>query len=47
MLDYQRHTFDDVMAYVTHHSRPPLPGFLMPLIRPLVRRSLLRMSPYL
>jgi nucleoside-diphosphate-sugar epimerase len=47
VLKYQTHTFDDIMAYVTHFSRPPLPRLLVPLIRPLVRRSLLRLSPYL
>ncbi len=47
LLQYQRHTFEDIMREMTAAANPgPLVRFLMPAIRPLVRRSILRMSPY-
>lgn len=47
-LQYQRHSFDEIMAYVNEFSRPPLVvRTAMPLLRPFVRRSLLKLSPHL
>jgi nucleoside-diphosphate-sugar epimerase len=48
VLRYQRHTFDEIMDYVLRFSRPPLMARMaMPVIRPLVRRSILKLSPHI
>jgi nucleoside-diphosphate-sugar epimerase len=48
VLRFQRHTFDDIMTYVVECSRPALPARLvLPLVRPLVRRQILKLSPHL
>jgi nucleoside-diphosphate-sugar epimerase len=44
LLDYQRHSFDDILAEIGQ-----LLGYrryIMPLVRPFVSRSLLKLSPY-
>jgi hypothetical protein len=44
---FQRHSFDDIMAYVVEHSRPPLAARLvLPLVRSLARRQILKLSPH-
>ncbi len=45
LLRYQRHTFADILREVEAMSR--FQRRLIPLVRPLVRRYLLRMSPYM
>lgn len=45
LLRYQRHTFADILAEVQALSG--MQRRLIPLVRPLVQRYLLRMSPYL
>lgn len=45
LLHYQRHTFADILREVGAKSR--LQRRLVPLVRPLVRSYLLRMSPYM
>jgi nucleoside-diphosphate-sugar epimerase len=48
VLKFQRHTFDEIMAYVVECSRPALPTRLvLPLLRPLARRQILKLSPHL
>jgi nucleoside-diphosphate-sugar epimerase len=48
VLNYQRHSFDEIIQDVIAASAPAAPIRLaMPLIRPLVRRSILGLSPYL
>ena len=48
VLRFQRHTFDEIMADVVACSRPALPTRLvLPLVRPLARRSILKLSPHL
>lgn len=47
LLQYQRHTFQDIIRELTAAADPgPFVRLIMPLIRPFVRRSILRMSPY-
>ncbi len=44
LLEYQRHSFEEILAEISH-----LLGYrryIMPLVRPFVRRSLLKLSPY-
>jgi nucleoside-diphosphate-sugar epimerase len=43
-LQYQRHTFDEIVADVAHGVGPA--RLLVPLVRPFVTRRLLRLSPY-
>jgi nucleoside-diphosphate-sugar epimerase len=48
LLHYQRHTYDDIINELTRAADPgPLVHVIMPLIRPFVRQSILKMSPYL
>ncbi len=48
LLQYQRHSFDEIIRDVIRYSAPPAPArLMMPLIRPLVRSRLLKLSPYL
>ncbi|HEX7733863.1 MAG TPA: NAD(P)-dependent oxidoreductase [Ktedonobacteraceae bacterium] len=47
LLQYQRHTFEDIMREMIAAADPgPLVRLLMPILRSLVRRSILKMSPY-
>ena len=48
VLNYQRHSFDDIVNELVTYSAPPVAArAVMPLIRPLVRRWILTMSPYM
>ncbi len=48
LLQYQRHSFAEIIRDVAAAADPgPFVRLLMPLLRPLVRRSILNMSPYL
>jgi hypothetical protein len=48
VLHYQRHSFDDIVNELVTYSAPPAPArAIMPVIRPLVRRWILTMSPYM
>ncbi len=48
LLNYQRHSFDEIIAEVAKYAAPGGPTrFIMPVIRPLVRRWILTLSPYL
>ncbi len=48
LLQYQRHSFDEIISDLKKHAVPTGPTrLLMPLIRPLVRRWILSLSPYL
>ncbi|MBA2391161.1 MAG: NAD(P)-dependent oxidoreductase [Ktedonobacteraceae bacterium] len=48
LLHYQHHSFDEIIQDVAKYAAPPaLVKLLMPLIRPLVRRWILRLSPYI
>ncbi|GLV54974.1 3-beta hydroxysteroid dehydrogenase [Dictyobacter sp. S3.2.2.5] len=48
LLQYQRHTFDEIMRDVADATRPKgVVALLMPLLRPTVRRQMLKLSPYL
>ncbi len=48
LLHYQRHTFDEIMRDVAEAIRPRgVAALLLPLLRPLIRRRMLQMSPYL
>jgi len=48
VLRFQRHTFDEIMADVVACGRPALPTRLvLPLVRPLARRQILKLSPHL
>lgn len=44
LLQYQRHTFDEIVAEVA--ALLGWKRFLVPLARPFVRRSILKLSPY-
>ncbi len=44
LLQYQRHTFDDIVAEIS--ALLGWKRFVMPFVRPFVRRSILEMSPY-
>lgn len=47
LLQYQRHSFADIMRETTAAADPgPVVRFLMPILRPFVRRAILKMSPY-
>jgi nucleoside-diphosphate-sugar epimerase len=47
LLHYQRHSFDEIMTDLAPYNRPPAPvRLVMPLIAPLVRQQMLKMSPY-
>ncbi|GAA3437213.1 NAD-dependent epimerase/dehydratase family protein [Kutzneria kofuensis] len=47
VLRFQRHSFDEIMAYVVECSRPALAARLvLPLVRPLARRRILKLSPH-
>ncbi|GHO78919.1 3-beta hydroxysteroid dehydrogenase [Ktedonobacter sp. SOSP1-85] len=48
LLQYQRHTFDEIMRDVAEATRPKgAVALILPLLRPLVRRQMLKMSPHL
>ncbi|MCE7002240.1 NAD(P)-dependent oxidoreductase [Kibdelosporangium philippinense] len=47
VLRYQRHSFDEIMDYVTRFSYSRVSRMVIPIVRPLIRRSLLKLSPYL
>jgi nucleoside-diphosphate-sugar epimerase len=48
LLQYQRHSFEEIMDEMARAADPgPLVRLLMPLLRPFVRRSILKMSPYM
>lgn len=48
LLTYQRHSFDDIIDDVIKATALPSPvRLVIPLFRPVVRRSILKMSPYL
>jgi nucleoside-diphosphate-sugar epimerase len=48
LLHYQRHSFDEIIQDVVKYNAPPAPiKQLMPLLRPLVRRWILGLSPYI
>jgi nucleoside-diphosphate-sugar epimerase len=48
LLQYQRHSFDDIISDVIRYAAPPAPiRLMMPLLRPLVRSQMLKLSPYL
>jgi nucleoside-diphosphate-sugar epimerase len=48
LLHYQRHSFDEIINELVKYAAPPAPTKLvMPLIRPFVRRWILKLSPYL
>lgn len=42
---YQHHTYDEIVQDVARHIGPV--RHIVPLVRPIVRRSILRLSPYL
>ncbi len=44
LLHYQRHTFDDIVDQVG--QKLGFGRYLVPFVRPLVRRSILKLSPY-
>lgn len=47
LLHYQRHSFDDIIQDIMKYSAPPPPvKLMMPLLRPLVKRWILGLSPY-
>ncbi|MBX5451158.1 NAD-dependent epimerase/dehydratase family protein [Thermogemmatispora sp.] len=47
VLRYQRHSFDEIIQDVAKYAAPPAPvRALMPVLRPLVRRQMLKLSPY-
>nr|BBH92653.1 3-beta hydroxysteroid dehydrogenase [Thermogemmatispora argillosa] len=47
VLRYQRHSFDEIIRDVAKYAAPPAPvRALMPLLRPVVRRQMLKLSPY-
>ncbi|GCE45868.1 nucleoside-diphosphate-sugar epimerase [Thermosporothrix hazakensis] len=47
LLQYQRHSFEEIMRDVNKATRPPAPiRLIMPLLRPSIRKSILKMSPY-
>jgi nucleoside-diphosphate-sugar epimerase len=47
LLHYQRHNFDEIMTDLAPYNSPPAPvRLIMPLIAPLVRQQILKMSPY-
>ncbi|HZR39386.1 MAG TPA: NAD(P)-dependent oxidoreductase [Ktedonobacteraceae bacterium] len=48
LLNYQRHSFQQIIDELAAATDPgPVAHLLMPLLRPFVRRSILKMSPYL
>ena len=48
LLHYQRHTYTDIINEMAAAADPgPVAHLLMPVLRPFVRKSLLKMSPYL
>lgn len=48
LLEYQRHSFDEIIADLITYAAPAGPTrLLMPLIRPFVRSWMLKLSPYL
>ncbi len=48
LLHYQRHSFDEIIHDIVKYNAPPAPiKMIMPLLRPLVQRWILRLSPYL
>jgi nucleoside-diphosphate-sugar epimerase len=48
LLQYQRHSFEEIIRDVAQYAGPPAPiRTLMPLLRPVVRRQILKLSPYL
>ncbi|RAQ98128.1 NAD-dependent epimerase/dehydratase family protein [Thermogemmatispora tikiterensis] len=47
VLRYQRHSFEEIIQDVAKYAAPPAPvRALMPLLRPVVRRQMLKLSPY-
>jgi nucleoside-diphosphate-sugar epimerase len=47
LLHYQRHSFDEIIQDVVKYNAPPAPVmWLMPLLRPFVRRWIVGLSPY-
>ncbi|MDQ2885334.1 MAG: NAD(P)-dependent oxidoreductase [Chloroflexota bacterium] len=47
LLHYQLHSFDEIMNDLAKYVRPPAPvRLILPLIAPLIRRQLVKMSPY-
>ena len=47
LLHYQRHSFDEIMTAIAPYNTPPTPvRLIMPLIAPLVRQQMLKMSPH-
>lgn len=47
VLQFQRHSFEEIMAYVVEASRPPLAARLvLPLVRGMARRQILKLSPH-
>ena len=47
LLNYQRHSFDDIIEDVIKATAlPPPVRQILPLFRPIVRRSILKMSPH-
>ncbi|WP_207229228.1 NAD-dependent epimerase/dehydratase family protein [Ktedonosporobacter rubrisoli] len=47
LLHYQRHSFEEMLEEMLKHNDPGLLISLsMPLLRPFVRRSILKLSPY-
>ncbi|WP_376796549.1 NAD-dependent epimerase/dehydratase family protein [Thermogemmatispora sp.] len=47
VLRYQRHSFEEIIQDVARYAAPPAPlRALMPVLRPVVRRQMLRLSPY-
>lgn len=48
LLQYQRHTFDQIIDELVRYTAPGGPTkLLMPVIRPFVRRWILALSPYI
>ncbi len=48
LLQYQRHSFEEIVNELAEASSPGpfVLHVVLPVIRPLVRRSILKMSPY-
>lgn len=48
LLNYQRHSFDEIIDELVKYTAPGGPTkFIMPVARPFVRRWILTMSPYM
>jgi nucleoside-diphosphate-sugar epimerase len=48
LLHYQRHSFDEIISDLAKVAGLPAPvKLMMPLLRPFVRRSILKLSPHL